>query len=244
MYLMIKEFKDQNSVFIVTASLIKDISSKTDLFRMNALRTLPLIIDQSNLVSIDRLIKMALIDKNYSISSSALLAGVQIYKDNQEIVKKWYNEVNERLTSKNVHNHYHALVLLNIIRSADRMSFNKIIMKCITENNYSPLTTIQVVRFINSILRQGQLEEQIEANFVQYLQRLAHKSILKKPLPYQFNLNYFIISLFHYFIIIIGNDMIVFEVCKTLCEIPNISNSDLRSIISILNMFIQSMNNV
>lgn len=44
-YLMIKEFKLEASVYIVTASLIKDISSKTDLFRMNALRVIPLVID-------------------------------------------------------------------------------------------------------------------------------------------------------------------------------------------------------
>jgi len=37
-------------MYIVTSSLIKDISSKTDLFRMNALRTIPLVLDNSNMV--------------------------------------------------------------------------------------------------------------------------------------------------------------------------------------------------
>ena len=41
-------------MYIVTSSLMKDISSKNDLFRANALRTIPLVLDQSNLVQIER----------------------------------------------------------------------------------------------------------------------------------------------------------------------------------------------
>jgi coatomer subunit gamma len=32
-------------MYIVTSSLMKDISSKNDLFRANALRTIPLVLD-------------------------------------------------------------------------------------------------------------------------------------------------------------------------------------------------------
>ena len=49
-YLMIKEYKNENCVYIVTSSLVKDISSKKDLFRMCALRTIPIVLDSSNLV--------------------------------------------------------------------------------------------------------------------------------------------------------------------------------------------------
>ena len=37
--------------------------------------------------------KTAIIDKNYAISSAALLAGIQILRINPEIVRKWANEI-------------------------------------------------------------------------------------------------------------------------------------------------------
>lgn len=48
--LYFKEFKDENSMYVVISCLAKDITSKNDLFRINALRTLPYVLDQSNLV--------------------------------------------------------------------------------------------------------------------------------------------------------------------------------------------------
>jgi len=44
-YLMIKEYRSSSAMYIVTSSLIKDISSKKDLFRINALRNIPLVLD-------------------------------------------------------------------------------------------------------------------------------------------------------------------------------------------------------
>ena len=87
-------------MYIVISSLTKDITSKTDLFRINALRTIPVVLEPSNLVQIERYLKTAIIDKNYAISSAALLAGTQILSINPEIVKKWANEILDRLNSK------------------------------------------------------------------------------------------------------------------------------------------------
>jgi coatomer subunit gamma len=39
-------------------------------------------------------------DKNQAISSSALLSGIYMIKGNSEFVKKWTNEIVERLNSK------------------------------------------------------------------------------------------------------------------------------------------------
>lgn len=44
-----QEFRDEQSMYIVISSLTKDITSKHDLFRMNALRTIPLVLEASNL---------------------------------------------------------------------------------------------------------------------------------------------------------------------------------------------------
>ena len=44
---MIKEFRLDNYMYIVTSSITKDISNKIDLFRVNSLRALPLVLDPS-----------------------------------------------------------------------------------------------------------------------------------------------------------------------------------------------------
>ena len=49
-YLMIKDFRVESAVYIITSSITKDINSKNDLFRMNSLRTISLVIDPSNMV--------------------------------------------------------------------------------------------------------------------------------------------------------------------------------------------------
>jgi hypothetical protein len=53
-YQIIKELKDQPSIYIVTSCLVKDIQDKDNFFKMNALRTIQLVLDQSNLAQIER----------------------------------------------------------------------------------------------------------------------------------------------------------------------------------------------
>lgn len=44
--------KKESSIYIVTSSLLKDIHHKNSNFRRNSLRTIPLILDPSNLTQI------------------------------------------------------------------------------------------------------------------------------------------------------------------------------------------------
>lgn len=53
-YQIVKELKDQPSIYIVTSCLVKDIQDKDNFFKMNALRTIHLVLDQSNLAQIER----------------------------------------------------------------------------------------------------------------------------------------------------------------------------------------------
>lgn len=52
-----QELRNESSIYIITSSLTKDMNSKIDLFRMNALRTIPIIIDPTNLLQVERYIK-------------------------------------------------------------------------------------------------------------------------------------------------------------------------------------------
>ena len=65
-------------------------------------------------------------DKNHAISSSALLAGIQLIKGNSDFIKKWTNEIVDRLNSKYQQNHFHAIILLHEIKKLDKNSFTKV----------------------------------------------------------------------------------------------------------------------
>lgn len=60
-------------VIIVTSSLMKDMNSKQDLYRANAIRVLFKIIDSGLLTQIERYLKQAVVDKNSVVASSALV---------------------------------------------------------------------------------------------------------------------------------------------------------------------------
>jgi coatomer protein complex subunit gamma len=92
-YVSVKEMRAQSSIYIVTSSLLKDIHHKNPNFRRNSLRTIPLIIDASNLMTIERYIKALIVDPDVGVSSSALLSGVQMFQTNEELVKKWGSEI-------------------------------------------------------------------------------------------------------------------------------------------------------
>ena len=93
LYLIIKEFKKESSIYVLTSSLIKDITCKVDLFRMNALRTIPVVLDSSTMAQVERYIKMGVNEKIAGISSGSLLCALQISNTNLDLIKKWSNEV-------------------------------------------------------------------------------------------------------------------------------------------------------
>jgi hypothetical protein len=65
-------------VIIVTSSLMKDMNSKTDLYRANAIRVLCRITEGGLLGQIERYLKQAVVDKNPVVSSAALVSGIHL----------------------------------------------------------------------------------------------------------------------------------------------------------------------
>jgi hypothetical protein len=99
-YLLIKELKPSaDIVFIVTASLNKDMTGSNDNFRSNALRVMCQITDAQMLLQVERFIKQACVDKQAAVSSAALVSGLQLLKKNNDSVKRWQNEVTPPHTS-------------------------------------------------------------------------------------------------------------------------------------------------
>jgi len=69
-YLVLKELVGlANDVIFVTNSLQKDINSKTDLYRANAIRVLCRITDSTTLGQVERYIKQAIVYKEPYVSS-------------------------------------------------------------------------------------------------------------------------------------------------------------------------------
>ncbi|CAD8045387.1 unnamed protein product [Paramecium sonneborni] len=212
-YLMIKEFKDENSMYVVISCLAKDITSKNDLFRINALRTLPYVLDQSNLVQLDRYLKNAILEKSQPISSAALIAGLQIFRISSDFIRKWTNEVADRLNSKYPQNSFHALILLHEIKSNDKVTFTKILTG-LTKETLVPIANMQVIRFIREILNSDELDQQYEKVFTEYLLRQIHKS----------------------------QEIVIFEACKALCDLKCLSNKDLQPMVQVVTLFLSSNN--
>ncbi|KAG7011700.1 Coatomer subunit gamma-2, partial [Cucurbita argyrosperma subsp. argyrosperma] len=113
-YLMIKEISPSaDEVNTTISSLMKDMNSKTDMYRANSIRVLCRITDGTLLTQIERYLKQAIVDKNPVVASAALVSGIHLLQTNPEIVKRWSNEVQEAVQSRAALVQFHALALLH-----------------------------------------------------------------------------------------------------------------------------------
>lgn len=72
----------------MTSSLMKDMNSKTDLYRANAIRVLCRITDGGLLGQIERYLKQAVVDKNPVVSSAALVSGIHLLQVCRKILDR------------------------------------------------------------------------------------------------------------------------------------------------------------
>ncbi|KAL4445701.1 hypothetical protein ABPG74_006252 [Tetrahymena malaccensis] len=213
-YLMIKEFKDEKMVYVVTQSLMKDITSNVDLYKMNALRVIPVVLDPSNLIQVERYIKNAILDKNTAVASAAILAAIQLFPQHSESIKKLSSDVTAALQNNKTQStiHFHAQILLHEIKKQDRNSYIKILLEQTKDaiGNSGHFSTIQLIRFIKEVLLTSDLDQTTERAFIDYLTRQTNKS----------------------------NEMVIIESCKAICELKNISNKDLTQPVTVLGIFL------
>ncbi|KAK3150964.1 hypothetical protein QOZ80_3AG0239910 [Eleusine coracana subsp. coracana] len=160
-YLMIKELSpSSDEVIIVTSSLMKDMNSKTDMYRANAIRVLCRIIDGSLLTQIERYLKQAIVDKNPAVASAALVSGIHLVQANPEIVKRWSNEVQEAVQSRSALVQFHGLALLHQIRQNDRLAISKLVSGLTRGTIRSPLAQCLLIRYASQVIRESSLNTQ------------------------------------------------------------------------------------
>jgi len=174
-YLVLKALIPMSDdVIIVIASLTKDINSKNDLYKANAIRVLTQITDSAMLAQIERYLKQAIVDKEGYVASAALVSGAHLLNGNAEIVKRWVSEVQDALNSKHVMVQYHALGLFYELKKHDRLAVNKLVTFMIKNSVRSPYAHCLLIRFTAQLVEESPNSDK---SFITYLETcLRHKS--------------------------------------------------------------------
>eukprot|EP01038_Epipyxis_sp_PR26KG_P005402 gene5402-7486_t len=214
MYLFIKEVAETcnpDDVIIVTSSLTKDMNTGEDLYRANSMRVLAKIIDATMLGAIERYLKQAIVDRNAFVASSALMAGLRLFRNCPEVVRRWINEVQEAVNSSSDMVQYHALSLLYKIKQHDRLAVSKIVQQLSKGSLRSPLATCLLIRYTSNLLHEDLNSTSAKASY-QFLENcLRHK-----------------------------NEMVIYEAAKAMCNLPGVEKNDLNPAITVLQLFLSS----
>ncbi|CAH2076839.1 unnamed protein product [Thlaspi arvense] len=213
-YLIIKELSpSSDEVIIVTSSLMKDMNSKIDMYRANAIRVLCRIIDGTLLTQIERYLKQAIVDKNPVVSSAALVSGLHLLKTNPEIVKRWSNEVQEGIQSRSALVQFHALALLHQIRQNDRLAVSKLVVSLTRGSVRSPLAQCLLIRYTSQVIRDMSNHGQSgERPFYEFLEScLRHKA-----------------------------EMVILEAARAITELDGVTSRELTPAITVLQLFLSS----
>ncbi|KAK3240866.1 hypothetical protein CYMTET_49332 [Cymbomonas tetramitiformis] len=214
-YLMIKEIcPSSDEVIIVTSSLMKDMNSKTDLYRSNAIRVLCNISrnDTALLSQVERYLKQAVVDKNSVVASAALVSGMHLLQGSPEIVKRWSNEVQEAVQSKNPLVQAHALALLHQIRQNDRLAVSKLVTSLTRSSVRSPLAQCLLIRYVSQVIAESSAATNGERPFYDFLEGcLRHKA-----------------------------EMVIFEAARAIANMNDVTTRELTPAITVLQLFLSS----
>lgn len=214
-YLFIKEVAETcnpDDVIIVTSSLTKDMNTGEDLFRANAMRVLAKIIDATMLGAIERYLKQAIVDENAFVASSALVAGLSLFRNCPDLVRRWINEVQEAVNSSSELVQYHALSLLYKIKQHDRLAISKIVQQLSKGSLKSPLATCLLIRYTGSLLKEDLSAANVKNAYAFLENCLRHK-----------------------------NEMVIIEAAKAICNLPNVTANDLNPALAVLKLYLASL---
>ncbi|KAM7250867.1 hypothetical protein ACFE04_022750 [Oxalis oulophora] len=212
-YLIIKELSPSaDEVIIVTSSLMKDMNSKTDMYRANAIRVLCRITDGTLLTQIERYLKQAIVDKNPVVASAALVSGIHLLQTNPEIVKRWSNEVQEAVQSRAALVQFHALALLHQIRQNDRLAVSKLVTSLTRGTVRSPLAQCLLIRYTSQVIHESATSQTGDRPFYDFLEScLRHKA-----------------------------EMVIFEAARAITELNGVTSRELTPAITVLQLFLSS----
>lgn len=221
-YLVIKEVcPSSDEVIIITSSLMKDMNSKTELYRSNAIRVLCSITDSQLLLQIERYLKQAVVDKSAVVASAVLTSAMHLLSNNTDLVKRWTNEIQEAVQSKSPTVQFHAVALLHALRSNDRLAVAKLVTSLTRSSGLSPggavrspLAQCLLVRYVAQVIREsGATTNGGEPRpFFDFLESsLRHKS-----------------------------ESVIFEAARAICNLKDVSTRELTPAITLLQLFLSN----
>ncbi|KAG4301473.1 hypothetical protein PCK1_002399 [Pneumocystis canis] len=241
-YVIIKELaRTAEIVIMITSSVIKDTTANPDaIYRPNAIRSLCRIIDATTVPTVERIIKTAIIDKSPSVSAAGLISSYHLLPIAKDTVRKWANEVQEVLSSKTTVNQsiipyfanssarqnqsyitqYHALGLLYVIRSHDRMAVMKMVQQFSScQNNKglfggniqlrSPMAIVLLAKYAAKVIEDDQSQRY---NMFKLLEEWLHHK----------------------------NDIVNIEVAKIILQLKDVSEVEAMPAITVLRTFLSS----
>ncbi|EGD80432.1 coatomer protein complex [Salpingoeca rosetta] len=212
-YLCIKAMSTiSEDVIMVTSSLMKDMNSKDDIYRGPAIRALCTVADGTTLQSLERFLKQAIVDRNVSVSSSALVSSLHLLSKGQDVVRRWVNEVQQAANNSTGMAQYHALGLLYHIKQRDRLAVQKLVATQMRNPALSsPFAYCLLIRYASKVLDQdpdGSVNEDIFA----FLERcLRHK-----------------------------NEMVVYEAARAIVSVKNVTSRQIAPAVAVLQVFLGS----
>ncbi|XP_046840338.1 coatomer subunit gamma-2-like [Xenia sp. Carnegie-2017] len=210
-YLSIKELANvAEDVIIVTSSLTKDMTGREEAYCANAIRALCKITDATMLQAIERYMKQAIVDKNNSISSNALVSSLHLLNGSYDVVKRWVNEAQEMISSDSIMVQYHGLGLLYHIKKQDRLAISKLLNKFTKSSMRSPYAMCMMIRIAAKYVNEE--DEGSSSGYYDFLENcLRHKS-----------------------------EMVIYEAARALVNLKNVETRDLCPAISVLQLFLSS----
>lgn len=232
-HLVIKELASSaEDVIMVTATIMKDTGGSTDsIYRPNAIRALCRIIDATTVQSIERVMKTAIVDKNPSVSSSALVSSYHLLPIARDVVRRWQSETQEAAASNKssggfslgfssssgnlpVNNstmaQYHAIGLLYQMRMHDRMALVKMVQQFGAAGAMkNPAAIVMLVRLAAQLAEE---DSQLRKPMMQLLDGwLRHKS-----------------------------EMVNFEAAKAISDMRDVTDAEVTQAVHVLQLFLSS----
>lgn len=89
-----------------------------------------------------------MVDKSPVVASAVLVSATHLLDTSGDVVKRWTNEIQEAVQSKDAMVQFHAVALLHAIRAHDRLAVSKLVTSLTRGAVRSPLAQCLLVRCV------------------------------------------------------------------------------------------------
>ncbi|TDZ54754.1 putative coatomer subunit gamma [Colletotrichum trifolii] len=219
-------------IIMVTSTVMKDTGGSTDaIYRPNAIRALCRIIDATTVQSIERVMKTAIVDKNPSVSSAALVSSYHLLPIAKDVVRRWQSETQEAAASTKSSSgfslgfssssgqlpsnnstmpQYHAVGLLYAMRMHDRMALVKMVQQFGAAGAVK--SSAAIVMLVRLAAQLAEEDPSLRKPMMQLLDGwLRHKS-----------------------------EMVNFEAAKAICDMRDVTDAEVSQAVHVLQLFLTS----